>query len=61
MGRQISDNFLLAQELLTNIKKANRGGSVVVKLDMMKAYDRVLWCVLLQVMHHFGFNTIWVI
>nr|XP_027075880.1 uncharacterized protein LOC113699725 [Coffea arabica] len=41
-GRQIVDNFLLAQELLTDIKKANQGGNVLIKLDMMKAYDRLL-------------------
>nr|XP_027088617.1 uncharacterized protein LOC113709968 [Coffea arabica] len=39
--RQIADNFLLAQELLIGITKPNRGRNVVIKLDMMKAYDRV--------------------
>ncbi|XP_027151980.1 uncharacterized protein LOC113752036 [Coffea eugenioides] len=36
----MADNFLLAQELLSDIKKPNRGGNVLLKLDMMKAYDR---------------------
>ncbi|XP_071928157.1 uncharacterized protein [Coffea arabica] len=36
----MADNFLLAQELLSDIKKPNRGGNVLLKLDMMKAYDK---------------------
>ncbi|XP_027067699.1 uncharacterized protein [Coffea arabica] len=32
---------LLPKELLTDVKKTNRGGNVVIKLDMMKAHDKV--------------------
>ncbi|XP_071909708.1 uncharacterized protein [Coffea arabica] len=59
-GRQIADNFLLAQELLTGIRKPNRGGNIVIKLDMMKAYDRVSWPFLLQVLRRFGFSETWI-
>ena len=59
-GRQISNNFLLAQELLSDIKKPNRGGNVTIKLDIMKVYDRVSWCFLLQVLWHFGFSETWI-
>ncbi|XP_027152134.1 uncharacterized protein LOC113752202 [Coffea eugenioides] len=59
-GRQITDNFLLAQELVADIKKSNRGGNVVIKLDMMKAYDRVSWPFLLQVLRYFGFSETWI-
>mgnify|MGYP004722862027 CR=1 FL=1 len=59
-GRQIADNFLLAQELLTGIGKSNRGGNVVIKLDMMKVYDQVSWPFLLQVLRHFGFYENWI-
>ncbi|XP_027184167.1 uncharacterized protein LOC113782475 [Coffea eugenioides] len=58
--RHIADNFLLAQELLTDIKKSNRGGNVVIKLDIMKTYDRVSWSFLLQVLWHFGFSETWI-
>ena len=59
-GRKIVDNFLLAQEMVTDIGKPSRGGNVVVKLDMMKTYDRVSWCFLLQVMRRFGFSETWI-
>ncbi|XP_071917289.1 uncharacterized protein [Coffea arabica] len=59
-GRQITDNFLLAQELVADIGKSNRGGNVVIKLDMMKAYDKVSWPFLLQVLRYFGFSETWI-
>ncbi|XP_073046265.1 uncharacterized protein [Primulina eburnea] len=40
-GRMISDNILLAQELTHSITLPTRGGNVILKLDMAKAYDRV--------------------
>ncbi|WRX29353.1 Reverse transcriptase domain - like 10 [Theobroma cacao] len=40
-GRLISDNILLAQELIGKIDRKSRGGNVTIKLDMMKAYDRL--------------------
>lgn len=40
-GRGISENILLAQKIINDIKKPARGGNVVLKLDMAKAYDRV--------------------
>nr|XP_027098937.1 uncharacterized protein LOC113718221 [Coffea arabica] len=59
-GRQMVDNFLLAQELLSDIKKSNWGGNVILKLDMMKAYDRVSWIFLTQVLRRFGFSKVWI-
>ncbi|XP_027184096.1 uncharacterized protein LOC113782402 [Coffea eugenioides] len=59
-GRQMADNFLLAQELLSDIKKPNRGGNLMLKLDMMKAYDRVSWLFFTQVLWHFGFSETWI-
>jgi len=42
-GRSISENIMLAQEIIHQIKKPNIGSNVVIKLDMAKAYDRVSW------------------
>lgn len=42
-GRSIFDNILLAQEIICDIHKPNRGGNVVIILDMTKAYDRASW------------------
>ena len=59
-GRQISDNFLLAQKLVSGVRRVNRAGNVVLKLDMAKAYDRVFWNFLTQVMRKFGFGERWI-
>nr|XP_027072034.1 uncharacterized protein LOC113696849 [Coffea arabica] len=56
----MADNFLLVQELLSDIKKPNRGGNVMLKLDMMKANDRVSWIFLTQVLRRFGFSEVWI-
>ncbi|XP_071912409.1 uncharacterized protein [Coffea arabica] len=59
-GRQIFDNVLLAQELIAGIRKASREGNVVLKIDMAKAYDRVSWPFLIQVLRRFGFCEVWI-
>lgn len=41
-GRSITENILLAQEIIHGIGKRNVGGNIVVKLDMSKAYDSQL-------------------
>lgn len=44
-GRNISDNVLVAFELLHFMKRKNYGsnGEIALKLDVSKAYDRVNW------------------
>ncbi|XP_027098892.2 uncharacterized protein [Coffea arabica] len=55
-GRNISENYLLAQEVVVGIGKKARGGNVVLKLDMSKAYDRVSWLHIIGVLRRFGFG-----
>lgn len=55
-GRNISENTLLAQEIIRDINKRNKHHNVVVKLDMAKAYDRVSWIYLINIMRRFGFR-----
>ncbi|XP_073151780.1 uncharacterized protein [Henckelia pumila] len=55
-GRMISDNILLAQELTHILNLPARGGNVILKLDMARAYDRVQWSFLLDVLRQFGFS-----
>ncbi|XP_019261368.1 PREDICTED: uncharacterized protein LOC109239280 [Nicotiana attenuata] len=55
-GRSISENIMLAQEIVQGIKKPNVGANVVIKLDMEKAYDRVSWSFNCIRMRRMGFS-----
>lgn len=61
-GRLIMDNALIAFEIFHYMKRKGEGrdGSVALKLDMSKAYDRVEWGFLERVMLRLGFSGSWV-
>ncbi|XP_042964506.1 uncharacterized protein LOC122298703 [Carya illinoinensis] len=58
-GRSIFDNMALAQELVQGLSRKVRGGNVMLKLDMAKAYDRVNWKFLLEILRRLGFSEKW--
>jgi hypothetical protein len=61
-GRLITDNVLVAYESIHAIKNKRSGsnGLCAVKHDMHKAYDRVEWIFLENMMRRLGFEEIWI-
>ncbi|XP_060210957.1 uncharacterized protein LOC132637971 [Lycium barbarum] len=51
-GRLITENVQLTQEIVQNIKCKNKGGNVVIKLDMAKAYDGMSWSFIKAVLNN---------
>ncbi|WMV11057.1 hypothetical protein MTR67_004442 [Solanum verrucosum] len=58
-GRSISENIILTQEMAHNMKGKQPNSNVIMKLDMEKAYDRVSWNYLIQVLKQLGFSEAW--
>lgn len=57
-GRNIAENVILTQEVLHSFKpKKDRVGSMAVKLDMAKAFDRLEWSFIKVVFKNLGFST----
>ncbi|KAL0307638.1 UNVERIFIED_CONTAM: hypothetical protein Scaly_2976400 [Sesamum calycinum] len=54
-GRSISDNILLAQELLAGYNQARLPARCMLKVDIQKAYDSVEWDFLLETLRLFNF------
>ena len=56
-GRQITDNIICAYECLHFMKRSRPKSNnfCALKLDMMKAYDRLEWTYLRAIMTKLGF------
>lgn len=52
------EGALVDHEVLHSIQ-SNNTSSFVVKLDMMKAYDKLNWPFLFKVLRKFGFDKKW--
>ena len=60
--RLITDNVLVAHELMThtNRKKKGKNEEMALRLDMSKVYDRVKWGCLKLIMTKLGFHEDWI-
>ncbi|WZZ92349.1 hypothetical protein YC2023_120928 [Brassica napus] len=61
-GRSISDNVLITHEILHYLQHsgATIRCSMAIKTDMSKAYDRIEWSFLRNVLERFGFHNMWI-
>ena len=61
-SRLITDNVLVAFETLNHMhnNKLGREGAMALKLDMSKAYNRVEWRYLEEIMKKMGFHQKWI-
>ncbi|KAL0289012.1 UNVERIFIED_CONTAM: hypothetical protein Sangu_2632000, partial [Sesamum angustifolium] len=60
-GRSISDNILLAQELLAGYNQVRLPPRCTLKVDIQKAYDSVEWDFLLEVLKILNFPSRFII
>ncbi|KAL0011169.1 hypothetical protein SO802_006277 [Lithocarpus litseifolius] len=61
-GRLITDNVLVAYETIhtMHVRKKGKKGTMTLKLDVSKAYDRVEWPFLQKIMEKLGFPARWI-
>ncbi|KAL4277800.1 hypothetical protein GQ457_03G017200 [Hibiscus cannabinus] len=61
-GRSITDNILIAHEIIHSLSSIGTGPyqGAAVKLDIEKAFERVEWSFLRDVMLRLGFDVSWV-
>jgi hypothetical protein len=61
-GRSITDNALIAIEIIHALKRRTRGakGELALKIDISKAYDKVDWDFLKGVLIRMDFSDTWV-
>lgn len=57
-GRRIHDNFLLVHHM-TRYLHSQRKPTLLIKLDITKAFDSISWAFLLDVLRHLGFGHCW--
>lgn len=61
-GRSITDNILIAHEVLRYIRRHKKGktGWASIKIDLQKAYDKISWEFLQDLLNYMNFPPLWV-
>lgn len=61
-GRLISDNVMVAYEIMHFLKRKRRGRDthMAIKIDMSKAYDRIEWSYLKAILSKLGYDQWWI-
>lgn len=61
-GRLLTDNALVAFEINHYMKRKAQGkyGVAGLKIDISKAYDRLEWSFISNMMEKFGFDQVWI-
>lgn len=61
-GRSITDNIMISFEIMHYLKRKKFGkeGFMALKLDMSKAYDRIEWKFLRDILTAMGFSDKWI-
>jgi hypothetical protein len=57
-GRNIMDGVLTLLEIIHDVKQKTKDG-VILKLDFEKAYDKINWDFLFEMLEQKGFNETW--
>ena len=60
IGRNITDNVLLAQELVRAYGKAILSSKCAIKIDLQKAFDSVDWGFILKVLGAMNFPSLFI-
>lgn len=57
-GRQTTDNIIIAQEIIHSMQNMRGAkGSIAIKVDLEKAYDRIRWYFVIDTVHDIGFSA----
>ena len=58
-GRQITDSILLASEVISALKDKKSSG-LVLKIDFEKAFDKIRWNFVFEVLRQMNFDSKWI-
>ncbi|VFQ98433.1 unnamed protein product [Cuscuta campestris] len=55
-GKGIEEHILLTKEMVHMLASGHRGGNIIIKLDLCKAFDTISWTFLEAILSKFGFS-----